>query len=279
MTVPPLVSVVVPVFNGMPHLRAAVDSILTQTHTDLDVVLVDGGSSDDSLAYMQSIDDPRVRIEQMPKGTSAAANWTAATQAATAEYVKLVCQDDLLAPDAVERQLADLQSHPGAVMAVAQRDVIDAAGKIVYAPRGTLGLHAGVMGGMTALHAAYVHGTNVFGEPLAVLFRRAPLLDAMPWDDTIPLVLDLSTYEKVAEHGDVVVRKESVGAFRVSSSSWSTRLASEQIAQYEAWQRAYAAKAAPGASDRARAFVGLYTQAAARRAAYAWLRLRGSFTT
>lgn len=277
----PLVSVVVPVFNGMPHLQACIDSILAQDYPNLDIVLMEGGGTDASLALMQSVGDPRVRVEQMPPGTSAAANWTAATQAAKGELIKLVCQDDVIAPDAISRQVADLQAHPSAVMAIAQRDIIDANGKVLYARRGTQGLPSGLIAGPLAIHSAYIQGTNVLGEPLAVLFRRDALLASLPWDDSNPLMLDVSMYEKVARLGGVVVRKESVGAFRVSTSSWSTRLASVQLDQYRRWQHEYEASlpTPPGRAQRLLATANARKQALTRRAAYAVLRAKGSLSS
>ena len=274
-----LVSVVVPVFNGMPHLRDLAESILGQTHTDLDVVFVDGGSTDDSAGYLATLTDSRVRVLSRPPGTTAARNWTAASEAAQAEFVKLICQDDLLKPDAIEKQLADLVANPSAVMAIAQRDVIDAKGDLLYSSRGCAGLKNGAMDGTAALMAAYLQGTNIFGEPLAVLFRREPLMAALPWDDTDPFLLDLALYAKVARGGDVVVRRESIGAFRVSAGSWSTRLLGEQVRQFKRWQAVFAASLPelPSPTERVRAKAGLHAQALLRRAAYRWLRAKGSF--
>ena len=274
----PLVSVVVPVFNGIPHLRDLTDSLLAQTYPNLEIVFSEGGSTDDSPAYLATIDDPRVRTINAPPGTGAAGNWTAASEAATGEFVKLVCQDDLLRPDAIAKQVDDLTRHPEAAMAVAQRDVIDAKGNLLYARRGCSGLKAGVMHGPDVIRAAYLTGTNVLGEPLAVLFRRETLFAALPWVDTDPFMLDLDLYARAARNSEIVVRKESIGSFRVSTSSWSTRLAGEQVRQFERWQNTYAASlpTPPGGAERARAKLGLHLQALLRRGAYRWLSLKGS---
>ena len=274
-----LASVVVPVFNGMPHLTALVDSLLAQTYPDLEIVFSDGGSTDGSAAFLDGIDDPRVRVIAPDDAKGAAANWTAASRAAEGDYVKLVCQDDLLAPDAVALQVHDLEAQPRAVMAIAQRDIVDANGAVLYARRGGAGLASGVMRGADVIRACYLQGTNVIGEPLAVTFRRDPFLMALPWIDSNPLVLDLMFYAKVAATGDVVVRKESIGGFRVSTSSWSTRLASVQRQQFEQWQREYekSLPTPPNGMERARARMGVHTQTLLRRAAYRWLRMKGSF--
>ena len=276
-------SVVVPVFNGLPHLRALMQSLLSQTYSNLEIVFSEGGGTDASIDYLNSLTDPRIRIIQMPKGTSAAENWTAATLAGRGEFIKLVCQDDLLYPDAVARQVSDLLSHPGAVMAIAQRDIVDVAGAVLFSRRGLSGVQCAsgsALPGSALIRTCYLQGTNVLGEPLSVLFRSDALRSAMPWDDSNPLMLDLSTYSKVAPLGDVVVRRESIGAFRVSSSSWSTRLARQQVAQTRLWQEQYAATARPavGATEKIRATLGRHVQTGLRRAAYSYLRAKGAMT-
>lgn len=275
----PLVSVVVPVFNGMPYLRDLVASLLVQDYPELEFVFSDGGSADGSVAYLQSLDDPRVRVLPEPANSGAAANWTAATMAAHGTFTKLICQDDLLFERAITEQVSDMQDHPDAVMAVARRDIADASGKTLYANRGLSGLHtkAPVIDGTELLHTCYTQGTNIMGEPLAVLFRTDALKAAMPWQDANPLMLDLSTYQVVATNQPVAIRWTSVGAFRVSATSWSTTLASEQLAQTRIWQREYEASR-PGditTSDRIRATIGRHRQTTLRRIAYAVLRARG----
>ena len=59
----PLVSVVVPVFNGLPHLVDLTASILAQTHTNLEVVFTEGGSSDKSPEFLATLTDPRVQVQ------------------------------------------------------------------------------------------------------------------------------------------------------------------------------------------------------------------------
>lgn len=273
----PLVSIVVPVFNGERYLPELIDSLLSQDYPNLEIVFSEGGSSDSSPAILLSIDDPRIRVIHQSAGTSAAANWTAATMAAQGEFTKLVCQDDLIHPDTITRQVRDLQEFPSAVMAVGQRDIVDAASKVVYAPRGLAGVHARVLSGTDALRACYRAGTNVIGEPLAVLFRTDALKSVMPWEDSNPLMLDLSTYTRIAPLGDVVLRHESVGAFRVSATSWSTRIAREQNQQTREWQQEFeqSGNAELSRWDHTRGWIGRHAQVNLRRAAYFALRTRG----
>ena len=277
----PLVSIVVPVFNGMPHLVDLTESLLAQDYAPLEIVFTEGGGSDGSEDYLRSLDDPRVRVVSMPKGTSAAGNWTAATLEAKGEFTKLICQDDLLAPDAISRQVADLQASPEAVMAIAQRDIVDARGRTQYRNRGLAGLKGSVLPGDEVIRTCYLQGTNVIGEPLAVLFRTEALKAVMPWRDDNPLMLDLSTYARVAPGQTVVLEHVSVGAFRVSSSSWSTRLSHLQLEQTRRWQQDYenSVTPKPTAHDQRRAARAARRQVMLRRAAYTVLGWKGALNS
>ena len=273
----PLVSVVVPVFNGLSYLPALTNSLLAQTYPNLEMVFSEGGSTDGSPDFLRELDDPRVRLIEQPRGTSAAENWTAASEAASGEFTKLICQDDLLYPSAIEEQVHDLVAKQDAVMAIAARDIVDAHGRTIFQERGLAGLKGDYLSGQEVMHTCYRQGTNVIGEPLAVLLRTDVLKEVLPWDDNNPLMLDLSMYAKVAQRGDVVIRRKSVGAFRVSNASWSTRLARKQLEQTARWQNEYRAANSEGISrvDQTRAFLGRHLQTNMRRLAYAVLSARG----
>jgi glycosyltransferase involved in cell wall biosynthesis len=271
------VSVVIPVYNGLPYLVEAVDSVLTQTFSDLELVLVDGGSTDGSREWIHTLTDSRVRALKMPEGTTAAGNWTAACEAATGDFVKLLCQDDVLYPDCLTQQLHDLSTSSTAGMSVAQRDIIDARSQVLFRSRGLVGLRDGVVSGRDAILASYRHGTNIFGEPVSILFRSSALEKALPWDEKRPFILDLQLYERVMHAGPIVVRKAPVGAFRVNGGSWSTRLVATQTDQLRSWQGEVEASLRPHILDRLVARFELHRQAVLRRMAYRLVRFKGAF--
>ncbi len=270
--VPPLVSIVIPVFRGMPHLIEMIESLKGQTYLNLEITAAVTPSGDGSEERLR---ESGICIIETPAGTSAGENWTIATESATGEFTKLICQDDLLYPNAIEKQVKDLQANPTAVMAVAQRDIIDSQGRILFRNRGLSGLQGGSVSGSEALRKSYLFGGNVFGEPLAVLFRTTVLKSVMPWRDDNPLMLDVNTYSLAAPLGSVALRHESVGAFRVSGQSWSTNLARNQLKQTKQWQQEYALTYSPSTKDRMRAALGRHVQTSTRRAAYTYLAIRG----
>jgi len=105
----PLVSVIIPVYNGGRYLRAALESVFAQTYRPFEVIVVDDGSADDSGVIAQSF--PEVRyIYQTNQGVAAARN--NGLEAARGEYFAFLDQDDLWAPEKLKLQVEYLLSHP-----------------------------------------------------------------------------------------------------------------------------------------------------------------------
>jgi glycosyltransferase involved in cell wall biosynthesis len=107
---PPLVSVVIPVYNGRAHLEQTLRSVLAQTHAPIEIIVVDDASTDDSLALVAEIAPHALRLQQRNAGVSSARNRGLA--AASGRHVAFLDQDDVWHPQQVERQVAWLEAHP-----------------------------------------------------------------------------------------------------------------------------------------------------------------------
>jgi glycosyltransferase involved in cell wall biosynthesis len=95
------ISVVIPAFNAEPYLGAAIESVLGQTRSAAQVIVVDDGSTDATSAVAEKFDDAVILIQQRNAGVSAARNNGAA--AVAADWLLFLDADDLLRPDALER--------------------------------------------------------------------------------------------------------------------------------------------------------------------------------
>ena len=154
----PTVSVCIPTYNGAQYVERTIRSVLAQTFTDFELVVRDDGSTDDTLDVVQSIDDERVRIVAGRENAGAGANFGLAVAEATGAYVKLLCQDDVIYPECLERQVAALDADPGVVMVSCHRDIVDDDDRVVYRNRGwrkASGVYAGRRRG--ARHGARRH--------------------------------------------------------------------------------------------------------------------------
>ena len=116
------VSIIVPVYNTEAYLPACVESLLRQTHADLELIFVDDGSTDGSAALLDAYaeKDPRVRvIHQKNGGVSAARN--AGIDAATGAYIGFVDSDDSVESNYVEALLGAFADHPEIGVSICNR--------------------------------------------------------------------------------------------------------------------------------------------------------------
>lgn len=228
----PKVSIVIPAYNNVQYIEETLKSVLNQSFKDYEVVIADHSSIDGTADVIaRYADHPKVRVlSPTPTGGGAQANWNRVSQAATGEYLKLVCGDDLIAPEALALQVEALDANPGAVLVASRRDLIDANGALFLKGRGLQGVD-GKVSGRQAIRATVRAGTNIFGEPACSLFKRELLAREGWWDNTHPYLIDEATLVRICRHGDVVALRETLASFRISASQWSVRLARQQSDQ------------------------------------------------
>ena len=229
-----MVSVVVPSHNGERLIRRSIESVLSQGIDDLEVIVSDDGSTDATVAEVEGIADSRVRIVHAPPDRGAAANWNHGITQARGEYVKLLPQDDVLLPGSLRRQVSLLAANPGCVMVGSLRDVVDEEGRILFTGRGLGSLKTGVAARDEVVASVFRSGTNVIGEPGAVLFRR-DATDAISFRDEDGYVVDLAYYVRLLEGGDFLADRSVAAQFTVHRQSWTATLDTSQVTDVVRW--------------------------------------------
>lgn len=234
----PTVSVVIPAHNGGDWIREAIDSVFASTFSDFELVIRDDGSTDGTREYISSLKDPRVRVVFAATNEGAWENWTEVSALARGTFTKILCQDDLIFPECLERQIAVLESDAGIAMVASRHTVIDSQGAVVLPRHGLSGLTSR-LSGTSALNTSVLSGANQFGEPASVMYRTEALLPSLPFNPDYPYLTDLDMYRKVLLHGDFVGLPTVDAAFRVSTGSWSKRLEQTQSSEFIGWIDTY----------------------------------------
>ena len=110
----PLVSVVMPVFNGETYLAEAIESILSQTFTDFELLIVDDGSHDSSAEIIREYEkrDGRIRFFQLERNMGSAFSRNVGIDAASGEYIAGMDCDDVSPPERLQKQLDFMESNP-----------------------------------------------------------------------------------------------------------------------------------------------------------------------
>ncbi|MEI6349879.1 MAG: glycosyltransferase [Verrucomicrobiota bacterium] len=112
MSASPRVSVIMPVYNGEAYLRAAIDSILAQSFSDFELLLVNDGSTDRSAEIIETYGDPRIRVLHAAQNRGAAATKNRALDKARGELIAFLDCDDLAHSARLETQVRYLDTHP-----------------------------------------------------------------------------------------------------------------------------------------------------------------------
>ena len=202
----PLISVVMPVYNGQPFLDYSVSSILEQTLGDFEFVILDDASSDNSIEDLcaWANRDKRIRIHESNKRLGLAASSNAVVQKARASIIARMDADDIAHPDRLRRQLEIVQSNPDVAVVGTLCNGIDASGREVR-PRDRWRL---------VRRSAYVpfpHGS--------AMFRREVFDKVGGYDESADGGEDQELFSRMASQGRVVTLPDVLYSYRYHSKN------------------------------------------------------------
>ncbi len=125
----PLVSIITPSFNQGAFIRATIESVLSQDYPNLEYLVIDGGSTDDTLEVLRSYGDRFFWVSEPDRGQSHAINKGFAR--ASGEILAWLNSDDVYLPGAISQSVAFLQAHPEIDLVYGDAQLIDAEGRIL----------------------------------------------------------------------------------------------------------------------------------------------------
>lgn len=223
-----------PVYNATRYLRASVESILNQTLGDFELIAVDDGSTDDSLAILRQYEakDSRLRIISRPNtGIVGALNDGLA--AATGEFIARMDSDDLALPTRFEKQAAFLRSNEDHVLVGSQVLLIDPDGAPLCPKRDTEYTH-------DRIDWAHLHHRWPLVHP-SVMMRRDPVISVGGYRDKYQWLEDLDLFLRLAEIGRLASLPDVLLHYRLHTASvCHTREADQQRIRPSLYAEVYA---------------------------------------
>lgn len=175
----PLVSVVVPVYNGQAFLADAIRSVLSQTYQAFDVTIVDNCSKDATLAVAERLAaaDPRVRVRTNAEFLPVVDNHNAAISCVSpdAKYFKVLGADDLLFPTCLEEQVGVAERYPSVGMVTSY---VLCGSRVGW---DGLPFPSPFMSGRDVCRLRLLQNIRVFGGPSASIIRTSVLDDTRPF--------------------------------------------------------------------------------------------------
>ncbi|MGM3309359.1 glycosyltransferase [Anabaena sp. WFMT] len=125
-----IISVIIPVFNGQTTIKETIHSILEQTFTDFELIIINGDSSDSTLEIVSHIQDPRIKIFSYPRA-NVAVNRNRGFHHSCGEFITFLDADDLWTRDKLESQYTAFQENPQAGVVYSWSHRIDENGKFL----------------------------------------------------------------------------------------------------------------------------------------------------
>ena len=177
----PLVSIIIPCYNAVPWLAETLESALAQTHSPTEIIVVDDGSRDDSLALARTFEPRGVRVvAQANAGASAARNH--GLRLARGGFIQFLDADDFISPDKIAAQLAFLSARPAGTLATC------AWGRFQIDPAAAQFVDTAVFRDFAPVEFLVLAGdTGAMMHPSSWLLPRVIADKAGPWNETLSL--------------------------------------------------------------------------------------------
>ncbi len=233
---PPRVSVVMAVHDGEPFVAEAIASLLAQSLADLELLVVNDGSTDRTADIVRSFDDPRVRMIDNDRNLGLAASLNRGIGLARGELVARQDADDRSAPERLARQVAFLDAHPDVALVGSWYTEINPDGT----PRRRRPLpttHADILWHL-CLYCPFVHS--------AVMWRRAMVAELVgEYDERLSYSMDYDLWRRIAGRCRVANLAEYLVDLRIHETSMTatygdralegSRLQAEHAARLLGW--------------------------------------------
>jgi len=230
----PSVSVCIPFYNGAAYAEQTLRSVLEQTWKDWELVVTDDDSPDGTAAvieaFMRETADPRIRFERNPQRLGMVGNWNKVIGLARGRYIKLVCGDDYMRADCLERQVKELEERPSAALAASSRMIINSNGKSLFAR--ACYKKSGLYPGTEAVRKGLLTGTNTIGDPVAVLFRAELLAKTGLFEPSVVYCTDIDLWLRLLLHGDLYFDTEPLAYYRIHKGSTGKALRDKTVQDF-----------------------------------------------
>ena len=215
----PLVSICIPTFNAEKTVVSTLHSILDQTYQNLEIIVVDNDSTDNTLILLQKFNDPRIKIYKNSKNIGGEKNWSRCIELAKGKYIAIYHADDLYTREMVEKQVLVFQDNPfiGAVFTMANH--INDCGELI---RGECKLPIELKGKSIYYFSEIFISILQYGNFLicpSVMVRSALYKElAFFNDERFGTSADLDMWLRVLEKYPIVILNENLMDYRISNA-------------------------------------------------------------
>ncbi len=177
----PLVSILLPAYNAGDYLNASIDSVLSQSYTNIELIVIDDCSTDNTKAIISSYSDPRIKPVFHSQNQGLPNTLNSAFTLANGKYIARMDADDISLPDRIAKQVAFLESHPDYSLLGSLYANMDQDSK-VYEIGAQLLHHEEISIGIMFVNS-FCHGSVMFRKTFLVENKILYDLKYVPYED------------------------------------------------------------------------------------------------
>ena len=194
----PKVTVMIANYNGAGYLSACLESLIYQTYDDFEVLIIDDGSTDNSLEICNEFikRDDRFRIVSLNQNHGVSYVRHIGIPASKGHYIAILDSDDIALPHRLEKQVKYLDDHPNTVLVGGYYGIIDANGKVIR-KRKKLPLHDPEIRWRLTFGNCLIHST--------VMYRKDAAIKCGGYNPETIYALDMDLYTRLISYGNVEV--------------------------------------------------------------------------
>lgn len=215
MDTPPKITVLLPVYNCELYIQMAVESILNQTFTDFDFLIIDDASTDATVSILKKFDDSRIQLIQKPVNSGYTNSLNSGLKLAKGEYIARMDGDDISYPERFAKQIAYLETHPEVVVCGTTYKIVGNDKRITL-PEHHDAIKIGLLWGNCILHPS-------------VMIRKKIMDDySIQYDTTKEPAEDYDMWVRLLAFGKLHNLHEVLEEYRVYGNQVSQKRAEEQ---------------------------------------------------
>ena len=242
------ISVIIPAYNCEKTIKTTIESVLNQSFTDFELIVINDGSQDSTLNIVSEIQDSRIKVFSFENaGGNVSRN--RGLHHALGNFVSFLDADDIWTPDKLVSQLQALQDNPDAKVAYSWTDYIDENGAFLVT-----GTHTNVNGDVyekLLVNNFLENGSNP-------LIDKEALIELGGFDESLIAAQDWDMWLRLAYKFNFVCVPSVQILYRISANSLSSHLPKQETACLLVMNRAYQARPSVGQQTRRMSLANLY---------------------
>ena len=221
-----LVSICIPVYNGAKTIERALASAVNQTYKNIEIVVVDNCSDDNTVDIVLNTKDERILFFQNEKNIGMAGNWNECLNRAKGKYIHFLCADDTLAEDCIKKKMEMMNHYHDIVIITNSTDIINPEGKCIMHRKRYK--HTVIIDGNKFAKKS-LHRGNLFGEPSNIMFLKSAIDKSGNFAGNTKYATDWELWIRMAVHGKIGYIEEALASYRVSSDNTTAKLRLKDI--------------------------------------------------